>query len=438
MADRDPLATRLSGFAQDARHDVVPPAYDALVATSRRRRRGGVTVMSIATIVVIGTVWVGVRGTPGQDAGPTLPADSTTGRTTPGPTSAPSDDSTASGARAPLTAEQIIDAPDSYLVAFAVSQRNPQAQVSVWRCREQPSCQGWRGGVAVTDDGFATRAVLDLPRHANLNAVDLGNDTFLVGDAPGGLLVRADGATTAMTVDRAASPLAPGEVVVALWQGTEPRKTGGLDPETGRVHPLALPPSDGVELQTTPNGLIYGVASTDTARGTSQRLLWSDDRAASWHEQTIPDLPANTYLLPLDSQRDGTMPFLVTGDGATLAPIVGFYGSTDGGRTWQSFEAESDPRGYLSTGLVQQDGSLLVNVIAWSDSRVSHPSDRPLGIYRSDGADWGHLQSIGELPSQVDASYVASPFELVSAIPDAGEVYASSPGLGGWQEVAAR
>ena len=42
---------------------MVPPAYDALVATSRRRRRGGVTVMSVATIVVIGTVWVGVRGT---------------------------------------------------------------------------------------------------------------------------------------------------------------------------------------------------------------------------------------------------------------------------------------------------------------------------------------------------------------------------------------
>ena len=306
MADRDPLATRLSGFAQDARHDVVPPAYDALVATSRRRRRGGVTVMSVATIVVIGTVWVGVRGTSAQDAGPTLPADSTTGRTTPGPTSTPSDDSTASGARAPLTAEQIIDAEDSYLVAFAVSQQNPQAQVSVWRCREQPSCQGWRGGIAVTDDGFATRTVLDLPRHANLNAVDVGNETFLVGDAPGGLLVRADGATTAMTVDRAPSPLAPGEVVVALWQGTEPRRDRRAGPRDGPGAPSGSPaqrrsgPADDTE-RVDLRGRFHqhracDVPAADLERRPSRFLAPADDsRPASEHLSAPTRQPARWH-----------------------------------------------------------------------------------------------------------------------------------------------
>ncbi|HEY7042828.1 MAG TPA: sialidase family protein [Nocardioidaceae bacterium] len=445
MSDPTDLDTRLATLAHDVRGKVVAPSYDDLVSTSRRRRRSSALLSTVATLVVVGLAWAGVHGLHDDTSTPTQPANGRHLTTEPIPR--PTHESPPAGSRR-LTAEQIVDASDSYLVAFAESGADPEAQVSVWRCREQPNCPGWRGGIAVTDDDFGTRTVIDLPRNANPVAQDVGDKMFLVGDAPNGVLLRPDGTTVAMTLYRTTGPLASGEVLVRVHTG--PATFGGLDPQTGRVHLLAVPRSDGVDLQGNGSWL-WGVAFTDTADSVMQRVIWSDDGGTTWNTKwntRVTRLDANRFLSPLPSQRVGTMPFLVTSDGATLTPYGGVYGSQDGGQTWQSYPGWADPTGYVGTGLIQPDGSLLLNVIDWSDAGPHKPSRQPIGLYASSGTDWGTLQFVQDLPSTPGSTDLRAMYAVLTYVPDGqqarvwiygnGHVFESGSGIDTWREIPVR
>jgi hypothetical protein len=325
-----------------------------------------------------------------------------------------------------MTAEEIVHDPESYLVAFGASAEDPDVRVSVWRCREQPDCPGWRGAIAVTEHGFRTYRVLDLPRGANLTVTDLGAGAFLVGDAPRGVIVHGDGTTVDMVVDDVPGPIAEGEVLVSYWRGSGVSSFGGLNPETGHVHPLSLPEGRNLDLEQS-GGALFGTVDTSHAQ---EVVVTTDDGGATWGGgAALPSFP-NDLLQSIPSTDPGVMAWLVGGDGATLFPFDKVLRSTDGGVNFETFEESPDPMAYVSFGLVLPDGSLLVNLDAWSDDDPGEPGRHHPGLYRSNGTDWGDLIPVeSTYPEGTDLELLrATPPEIVDwHVGDSGEVV-----LWGW------
>jgi hypothetical protein len=275
-------------------------------------------------------------------------------------------------------------------VAFAASATDPDVRASVWRCREQPRCEGWRGAIAVTEDGFRTRRVLDLPRGANLAVTDLGGGAFLVGDAPRGLIVRGDGTTVDMAVDDDPAPIAADEILVPYWRGSGVSSFGGLNPQTGRVHPLSVPEGRTLDLEQS-GGVLFGTVDTSHAE---EVVVTSDDGGVTWGGgAALPSFP-NAILLSIPGTAPGVMAWLVGGDGASLFPFDKVLRSTDGGVTFETIEESPGDMAYVSFALVLPDGSLLVNLDAWSDDRNAEPGTNHHGLYRSAGSDWADLAPV--------------------------------------------
>src|SRR5262245_37379406 len=382
------VTTRLATFARDARGEVVPPKYDDLAAAWRRRRRGAAILSGAATVVVLGLVWVGAQGLSNHSATPTPPAN--TGQPTPAPTpnNEPGETPTEQ-----LTAEQIVEAKDSYLVALSTSADNPDAKVSVWRCREQPRCPGWRGAIVVTDDNFASRTVLDLPRFSNLVATDVGDGMFLVGDARHAVLVASDGTVVPTDLDDTTGPLAHDETLVS--SGTSGGGWAGLDARSGTWHPLSLPPGNGAIIKQTPDGMLWGLTYRTGFPGVA---VWSTDGGATWQEHPLPAEFSQMAIQPAEVAGPNTMAFVIGGDGATLFPFDKIYRTLDGGQTWETVEESPGAMAYVSWSLVRPDGTLLALLDAWSDDRNGHPGSHPHGLYESNGSDWSDLHYVPFLP----------------------------------------
>ncbi|MGH3507625.1 MAG: hypothetical protein ACRDO2_10525 [Nocardioidaceae bacterium] len=410
----------LDNFTREVSGRIVPPDFDDLVRVSRRRRRTSVIGAAAAVVLLAGLTGYGARGLAHDDATPTQPA-TTMPATTPNESRPSTPGDTVPTAPQPMTAEEIVRDPGSYLVAFAASSTDPEVRASVWRCQEQPRCAGWRGGITVTQDSYRTSHVLDLPRNANLSVTDLGSAGFLVGDAPRGVVVHGDGSAVDLVADDVVGPLAEGEVLVPYWRGLGTQSSGGLDPRTGRVHPLSLPAGTNLSLQQS-GDLLYGAMDTETQE---ELVLWSDDGARTWHEaSTLPSFP-NAIYAQTPSMASGVMAWVAGGDGARLFPFDKVLRSTDNGETFETIEQDPDAMAYVSFSLVLPDGRLLVSIDAWSDDSPGEPGQQPHGLYVSDGDDWADLAHVEPTyPEGTDEALLASspPFVMDwTAGPD-GEV----------------
>jgi hypothetical protein len=418
----------LENFAREASKTVVPPDFDDLVRMARRRRRTSVIGATAAVLALVGVAAYGAQGLSGDDATPTQPATEATQPTEPVPTT-PGE--TVPTQPQPMSADEIVLDPSSYLVAFGAAAEDLDVRVSVWRCREQPGCPGWRGAVAVTEDGFRTLRVLVLPRGANLTVTDLGAGAFLVGDAPRGVIVHGDGATVDMAVDDVPGPIAEGEVLVGYWHGTGVSSFGGLNPETGRVHPLALPEGRNLDLEQS-GGALFGTVDTSHAQ---EVVVTSDDGGATWGGgAALPSSPHAIYQ-SIPSTDPGVLAWLVGSDGATLFPFDEVLRSTDGGVTFDStMMARTTDTAYVSFGLVLPDSSLLVSLDAWSDDRISKPGRHHHGLYRSAGTDWADLTPVeSRYPRGTDLELLQSspPTIMDWAVGNGGDVvlWAWAPGI---------
>lgn len=120
---------------------------------------------------------------------------------------------------------------------------------------------------------------------------------------------------------------------------------------------------------------------------------WSERR---WYGERRPDRPAappgmrGLMVSTVVSLAPGVRALVGGGDGATLFPFQATARSTDGGRTWTTFEVPrvDGERGYLAGEVVLPDGRLLVMVADWSGDRRDRPSRRHHGLWVSDEADW--------------------------------------------------
>jgi hypothetical protein len=187
-------------------------------------------------------------------------------------------------------------------------------------------------------------------------------------------------------------------------------------PTTTRVTPeqvVADPRSRlvGARVSRTPHGyavkawwrLIDGHHSRDAiarsddgfAEATYQR--WSDrafygDRPP----RRDPEPPAEPGRLawPLTSLvvgvSEGTLGSALGGDGATLFPFEAMARSTDHGESWTTYDVPQveGERGYLSGGVVLDDGRVLALLDRWSGDRARRPSAVHHGFWVSDRDDW--------------------------------------------------
>lgn len=358
-----------SDVSAAAARAVAPPDFSGVAARGRQRRARRLTRMASAAGVVVlaGAVvltWVGPEHSTTPD--PAVPT----------PTPSPS-------ATARVDAEDVVDDPRSAVVQVVASPRDPQVRAVVWSRCPDDRCRRPEVAVALTDDGFDTRTVLELGRSPFLEAA--GPTRFLGHDADGHpYLLLLDGTKVGLDRPRAVSPVRPGEVV-GRWLGGGGVDFYAVDPADGDTH-LVPVPDDLVEVQGDGTGRLEGIAGV----GPDSVFVWSEDGGETWSEHDLPGEATSLFGLT-PSGDPGTTAVIGGADGATLFPFVDVSRLDRASGAWQQTLQPRDPRAYVGSQAVLPDGRLLVDVQVWSDATLEKPGARTNGVYTSDGRDWSTL-----------------------------------------------
>ncbi|MBA2715879.1 MAG: exo-alpha-sialidase [Propionibacteriales bacterium] len=437
-------------FRREAGGEVMPPNFDELVATSRRRRRTAAASAVVAVVAVVSVVAFGVQGVYGDQPTPVPPAGPTRS-TTPTPVPTPGKDTSPSPdeSRMLLTPTEIVNHPNSGIAAVAVSESSTDVKAVAWRYCGDRDCSSLRFAVTVTSDNFATSHDVALPDQFWPVVVAVGAETFYAAAGADGRLIDADGTVTKVTLDEGASPLVTGEVFL----GQPPNGNNvylALDPTKGIAHPIPTPQRAGLtSLLQNADGTLVGTAFDYSGRFT-RAVMWSTDGGATWNSRLL-DIGRSNLMDVVPSTAAGVLAVVQGGSGATGFPFDKIHRSADGGATWQTFDESRGVMGYLGWLLVKPDGSLLVNIEAWSDARHGKPSARPAGLYASAGDDWSSLRFVDSPPDGSDPEAAVSGLALGDySVTDSGDLrlwlygYSSNsllesgPGFDTWTEVPAR
>lgn len=342
------------------------------VARRRRARRRGAAAAVAASVAAVVAVVVGTQGL-GRDPTP-APEPAAPTRTVPTP--------------AGTDAEAVVDDPTAQLVDVATSPTDPDVRAAVWSTCRNDGCGSLAVAVAVTTDGFETRAVADEVWRTMPQVRVAPSGDVLVSTSPGRVtleVVRPDGSVAEVDPTTTPSPVAAGELV----GGVDVRRTTtylATDPATALAHPVPVP--DGtVQLAQTATGQLRATTRAGV-------YAWSDDGGATW--QQAAGLDTTKHQLLADSAPD--VHVVVDGsDGATLFPFDAVR-TLDDADSWSVVEQPPGDRAYLGGAAVLPDGRLLLDVDDLSD-------DRPAGLYASAGGDWSWY-------SRVDAG---APFDAEPA-----------------------
>ena len=371
-------------------------------------------------------------GSPGASSPPSPPATNKVVVPSPTRTTTPTvADSTAAAA--------IIAGPDARIDSMAVIPGHPDRRIAEWYTCPDPHCYRRTYALVVSDDGFRTRHLVDVPtsRVANGWVVEPAGADHLAISPNGGRrrLVDLSGHVTRITVAGDRGPLVGTEVPL------RDTKAGFLavDPDTGRAHPLSTPPNV-VEVYAAPSGQLRALTYEPA------HYSWSADGGRTWHEIPIP--PGNTHLVAdyVPTPSD-TLHVLVLGGENTVFPWDTVLRSTDG-RTWSTYDGPTDPTGYIDDGAVLPDGRLVLDVGGWSDQLGSHPSVNPPGFWA--GSDWAHLRPVPPRgpfagqearlsePRVIDTVATPRTMTLYALTPDQTGVVSTSDGGATWRPEPAR
>ncbi len=433
-------------FRREVGAQVMPPSFDEVAATGRRRRLAATGWVAATVAIVVGIVALGVPNGLGNATRPVAPAD-TSSSTGPTPT-------TTAPPRHRLSATQVVNSPGSYLAAVAVSPASPNIKAVAWRYCVGHKCIHAQAAVTVTDDNFATSHDVALPgSHSWPTVVAVGDHSFYASTGGQPRLVNTDGTVRLVRVSQRVGPMAPGEVLIGpAWVSGDYL---ALNPGSAVAHPIPIPGRADQHLplvQTSSDGTLVGGVGFAVG-GAYRSLIWSIDGGATWRQHQLSG-GAPDMVQPVPNTGAGHVLAAVRGGvGATFLPFDTVYRSSDGGTTWRTFdEKHGRDLAYLSWALVSPDGSLLVNIEAWSDSKRGHPSSHPVGLYESNGGNWGDLRFIHDMPSSAGSGRaVVSDLALgaYTAAPDGtlrlwmydsshGRLYESDLGIGTWAQVPAR
>lgn len=309
-------------------------------------------------------------GTGGESGAPTEPA----------PTSESSASEVVAAPEAATTpsGEDIVDDPDAELIDLATSPTDPDVRVGVWRTCLDPTCGSITVAMALTTDGFDTRAVPDrVWRTTPTVEVDPSGAVLVVSWRTGLSLevVRPDGTVLEVRRTDVPSKVMRGDLVGGVSYG---RRTTyyATDVETAVAHPVAVPEQTN-QLEQLPSGQLR-------ATTLDRMYAWSDDGGASW-QRVAGGTDGTKLQLMADSAPD--VHVLIGGsDGATLFPFDEVRRLEDLD-SWSVARQPGAERAYLGNAAVLSDGRLLLDVEDWSDRR-------PGGLFVSQGRDWVSFERV--------------------------------------------
>ncbi len=421
MRDLDQLLH--SDVAGEAGRSVQPPAFAELSRRGRSRRTTRAVLAAAAVAAVVaGTAGILTGVGPSRTApDPAVPS--------PSPTEQVDD-----GRSGP---EAIVDDRRAVVHQVVVAPGAPDVRAVVWSRCPDDRCRRPEVAVALTDDAFETRSVVELGRNTYLEAG--GPTAFLGRGADGNLhLLRVDGSTVDLDRPREVSPVQPGEVV-SRWRGVGD-DFYAVDPADGHTHWLSVP--DGlVEVRGDGTGRLEGIVRKGS--GPASVFVWSEDGGVTWSEHDLPG--DETSLFGLTPSGDpGTTAVIGGADGATFFPFIDVSRLDRASGTWQQIPHDEEPRAYVGPQVVLPDGRLLVNVNVWSDATFKKPGARPNGVYTSDGADWATLvrlepgEDSGLTPGEREQVLAGQPGVVGMAVaPGDVTVYVADGGGGGSSAVYA-
>lgn len=378
MSDLDDL---LHGdVAGTAARAVTPPDFDVVAGRGRRLRARRRTALGSGLVVVALAGTAALAGIAAGRSSAPAPA-------VPSPTVSPSRGSSPTQPAGP-SPEQIVDAAGAAVSQVAAFPEDPEVRAVVWRQCASPACDDNHVAIAVTGDGFRTRAVVGVRPDGGFPwLAPAGRDAFVVSyDEKHPYLLRTDGRHIAIA--RPGPPASFGtDEVLARWRGYGDDFIG-VDPATGASHRIATPPGT-FELKPAGRGGLQGIRRDPSG---ASAVIWSDDGGSSW--QTHPLEAAETSLFAVvPTAVSGSHAVIEGADGATLFPFVAVQRSR-GGTAWERFVEADDPRAYVGASAVLPDGRLVVDVVGWSDARAGKPGSRPRGPYVSAGGDWSSIERL--------------------------------------------
>lgn len=284
-----------------------------------------------------------------------------------------------SEAEAEATAEvevEVVDSPDANLLALVVTPGAVERRVSVWQDRADDSA--WT--LALTDDSYATRRLLEVPAGTQVVAVGAGRYALREGWAGARLrVVGADpAADVAVRLGRRPGPLAAGEALLVRGDPGRLRLIGVA--ADGRAHPVPAP--KGLHEVGGRGADIDGLAF---AGPTAYHR--SDDGGATWQRTLLGEGPAFLAL-----RVPGAVPVVLEGsDGATLFPLVAVWRAGAGGTRWTRTAIDPGGRAHLTTtgGWVGADGVVRVLATRWD----AHETSGRSGVWRVVGDRLEHVAS---------------------------------------------
>jgi len=359
-----PELDELEPFAREGGRGVVPPDFEALVQTSRRRSRVKTMGSGAAAVLVLGLAVAGVRGVYDDQTAPVGPAHAPTGPTASTP------------AASVTRATSIVDSERARPYSAVVLPDRPAARAVMWG--------GTGDGVAlaVTPDGFQSRTTL-LLRGTFPKISPAGADWFFVAQPGLAELVSPEGARRSVLVDHTPGPLQPGEYLVPTASGKD---LLAVDPTTATAHTISLPPN--AHEAYGGGDLIWTIAYTATSQSVFHSAVhWSTDGGRSWSSHALPSGVLAIYTrVP---SPEGTMVVSRTGD-VTAVPLSQLIASDDLGATWRTTTVK--PRLAVKWTAVLPDGTLVANLLNRPRAGAGpFRLDRYSGLVSSVGRDWSQL-----------------------------------------------
>ncbi|MBU2696208.1 hypothetical protein [Pimelobacter sp. 30-1] len=218
-----------------------------------------------------------------------------------------------------------VDAPEASLLALVVTPGAVERRVSVWQSRTDDGA--WV--LALSDDGFATRRLLEVPAGTEVAALGAGRYALREGwDATGFRVVgAAPGADRTVRVAGPPAPLGAGEALLSRGEPGRLRLVGVA--ADGRAHPVPAP-----------RGLheVSG-AGTDRIAGLAfagrKTYHWSEDGGATWRRSRLGRGTSPTFLARRVPTASGQPHVVLEGsDGATLFPFVALWRAPARGGPW--------------------------------------------------------------------------------------------------------
>lgn len=272
--------------------------------------------------------------------------------------SAPSDPSDPSVPPAPPSATSAveIDAPGASLLELVVTPGAVERRVSIWQSRSDDSA--WM--LALSDDGFATRRLLEVPAGTQVAALGAGRYALREGwDATGFRVVgTSPDADRTVRVAGPPAPLGAGEALLVRGEPGRLRLVGVA--ADGRGHPVPAP--RGLHEVRGPAGPGAGGRIEGLAFAGRTAYHWSDDGGATWQQAGLGDGPA-FLALSVPTARGQDHVVLEGSDGATLFPFVALWRAPAGSTAWTRTPiARVRGRGHVTTtgGWVGADGAVRV------------------------------------------------------------------------------